>query len=58
MVTEAQKAATARYEKKVYDKILLRLPKGTRDRIVAKIGDGSINGYIAELIEKDLSEAG
>ena len=56
-VTEAQKRATAKYERENYDKILLRLRKGTKDRILQKIGeDGSVNGYIAELIYNDLGE--
>lgn len=55
-VTEAQKRATAKFEQKAYDKILLRLKKGKKEQILAKIGEnGSINGYIAELIDKDLS---
>ena len=54
-VTEAQKRATANYERKNYDKILLRLKKGTKKKIIEKIGeDASINGYIADLINKDL----
>lgn len=54
-VTEAQKRATAKYERENYDKILLRLKKGTKDRIFKKIGAaGSVNGYIADLIYNDL----
>lgn len=54
-VTEAQKRATANYERKNYDKILLRLKKGTKKKIIEKIGeDASINGYITDLINKDL----
>lgn len=54
-VTEAQKRATAKYERENYDKILLRLRKGTKDRILQKVGaDGSVNGYIADLIYNDL----
>lgn len=47
-----QKRATAKFEKERYDKILLRLPKGTKERI-QEYSD-SVNGYIATLIEKDL----
>ena len=54
-VTEAQKRATANYERKNYDKILLRLKKGTKEKIIKKIGENaSINGYIADLINNDL----
>ena len=55
-VSEAQKRATAKYEKQNYDKILLRLKKGVKDRIIEKIGsNGSINGFIAEAIELKLA---
>jgi hypothetical protein len=54
-VTEAQKRATANYERKNYDKILLRLKKGTKEKIIKKIGENaSVNGYITDLINKDL----
>lgn len=56
-VSEAQKRATAKYEKANYDKVLVRMRKGLKDKILGKIGEtGSINGYIIDLIEKDLSE--
>ena len=34
-VSKAQIAAVGRYEAKAYDKILLRLPKGEREKIQA-----------------------
>lgn len=51
-VTEAQKRATAKYEKENYDKILVRLPKGTKEKIKAS-GD-SLNGFIIAAIEEKL----
>ena len=43
-VSEAQMRATAKYERTKYDKVLLRLPKGTNERITAT-GE-SLNGFI------------
>lgn len=54
-VSEAQMRATAKYEKKKYDKVHLRLPKGTKERIRAA-GETSLNGYIAELVLDDLDK--
>ena len=56
MVSEAQKRATQKWESENYDKILVRLKKGTKDRIIEKTGGGSINGFIAAAIEKALAE--
>lgn len=47
--------ATAKYEKKKYDKVLLRLPKGTKERIRAA-GETSLNGYIVKLVMDDLAK--
>lgn len=58
MVTKAQKAATGRFETKVYDKILLRLRKDaepTREVIAqrAQAAGLSLNAYIlAAIVEK------
>ena len=40
----AQMQATARYEAVKYDKILVRFPKGTKDRILST--GSTLNGYI------------
>lgn len=53
--SEARMRATAKYEKKKYDKVLLRLPKGTKERIRAA-GETSLNGYIVKLILADLDK--
>ena len=58
-VKKSQIAATSRYEKKVYDKILLRMPKGKKAIIKAHAEqkNESVNGFIsraiAETIERD-----
>lgn len=55
MVKSSQKKATAKYEKENYDKILVRFPKGTKDRIIDS-GAKSINGYITQCVIKNLEE--
>jgi predicted HicB family RNase H-like nuclease len=53
--SKAKMKAIAKYEQKAYDKILLRLPKGTGDKIKAAAGDGgSVNGFIREAVEARL----
>ena len=49
MVSEAQKKATAKYEKENYDKILVRVPKGTK-KMIQDAGAESINGYIIQCV--------
>lgn len=55
-VSKAQKAATAKYEAKVYDKVLLRLPRGKKSEIeaAAKPNGQSVNGFINEAIDEKL----
>ncbi len=43
-VSESQKRATAKYEKENYDKVLVRFPKGTKNRIKDTGGNDSIQG--------------
>ena len=58
-VSKAQKAATAKYEAKVYDKILVRLSRGKKDTIQAHAEargesvNGFINRAITETMERD-----
>lgn len=50
-VSKAQMKATAKYEERNYDKILVRFPKGTKEEIT-KTGN-SLNGFIVSaVIEK------
>ena len=56
--TEAQKEATARYNKKAYDRIDIIVPKGKRaiiKRCAQKQGK-STNRFINDAIDKALSE--
>jgi len=53
-VSEAQKKATAKYEREKYDKILTRFTKGTKERIV-ETGAKSVNSFIIEAVEEKLS---
>ena len=54
-VSKAQKKATAKYEKEKYDKVLVRLPKGKKEKIqtISSSVNGFINKAIDEKIEKD-----
>lgn len=56
--TEAQKEATARYNKKAYDKICLIVKKGRRQEIkkFAEAHGKSMNGFINEAIDKAMKE--
>lgn len=45
-VSQAHMRATKKWEDANYDKVLLRLPKGTNDRIIAT-GE-SLNGFIKQ----------
>ena len=47
-VSEAQKRATAKFEKERYDKILVRFPKGTKERI--KATGETVNGFITRVV--------
>ena len=56
--TEAQKAATARYNKKAYDRIDVIVPKSKREvikRFARKQGK-STNRFINEAIDKAMTE--
>lgn len=55
-VSKAQKAATAKYEAKAYDKVLVRLPRGKKSEIEAatKPKGQSVNGFISEAIDEKL----
>ena len=56
--TEAQKEATARYNKKAYDRIDIIVPKGKRDVIksFARRQGKSTNRFINDAIDKAMSE--
>ena len=56
--TEAQKEATARYNKKAYDRIDIIVPKGKREVIksFARKQGKSTNRFINDAIDKAMSE--
>ena len=53
-VSEAQMKATAKYEKENYDKVLVRFPKKTKERIQAT-GE-TINGFIVSAVNEKLEQ--
>ena len=55
-VSRAQQEATARYEAKVYDKVLVRLPKGHKAEIQAhaEARGESVNGFIGRAIDETM----
>ena len=56
-VSEAQKKATAKYEKEKYDKILTRFPKNTKDKI-KETGASSVNNFIVTAVKNELEKYG
>lgn len=48
-VSEAQKRATAKFEKERYDKVLVRFPKGTKEKILNS-GAESVNSFIIKCV--------
>ena len=58
--SDAQKEATARYNKKAYDRIEIKVKKGRKALITAFAArqDKSVNQIIVELIDKAMLENG
>lgn len=58
--SNAQKEATARYNKKAYDRIEIKVKKGRKALITAYAAqrDKSVNQFIVELIDRELEEKG
>lgn len=54
-VSEAQKRATAKYEKENYDKVLVRFPKGTKEKILST-GATSVNSFIISAVMEKLEK--
>jgi len=56
--SEAQKEATARYNKKAYDRINLVVPKGRRQEIAdfAKSQGKSLNRFIIDAIDFQMEQ--
>ena len=58
MISEAQKRATAKYEKKNYDFIYLRVRKG-QSKLIREYAESkgkSLNRLINELIQKEIGD--
>ena len=56
-VSEAQKKATAKYEEKKYDKVLIRFPKNTKEKI-KETGASSVNNFIVTAVKNELEKYG
>ena len=56
--SEAQKEATARYNKKAYDRISVVVPKGQREVIAsaARAQGKSVNQFIREAIDEKMKK--
>ena len=54
--SNAQKEATARYNKKAYDRIEIKVKKGRKREIFAYAANKSksVNQFIVELIDKEM----
>ena len=55
-VSQAQKNATAKYERENYDKILTRFPKGTKEKIL-NTGAKSVNSFIIQAVKEKLENS-
>lgn len=53
-VSKAQQRATEKYSKANYDRILVKFPKGTKERIQAS-GE-TVNGFINRAVAEKLEE--
>lgn len=58
MISEAQKRATAKYDKKNYDTVHFRVKKGQRELIqtYAASQSKSLSRFINELIQKEIGD--
>lgn len=56
--SDAQKEATARYNKKTYDRIEIKVKKGRKAEIFAYAAskNKSVNQFIVELIDKEMNQ--
>lgn len=55
-VSKAQQRATSKYIKKSYDSIILRIPKGERDKVraYAELRGMSLNSFIYAAIKNEM----
>ena len=52
-VTPAQARATAKWEAANYDRVLIRFPIGTKERITSLTGE-TLNGFVNRLVKAEL----
>ena len=57
--TKASGQAVNRYSKKAYDDLRIRVKKGQKEAIQARAEElgKSLNGYVIDLIEKDMAQS-
>ena len=57
-VSEAKKRANAKYDKKAYEDVRVRVKRGTKVKIesAAKAADSSINAYIKDAVKRRILE--
>jgi predicted HicB family RNase H-like nuclease len=57
-ITPAQRKAVGRYERDNYDKVLLRMPQGERERMkeAADAAGQSLNAYILDAIRDRMNK--
>lgn len=54
--SDAQRQAVQRYNKKNYDQVVLRIKKGTRDRLADYAREHGYKNGVSQLIKEALSE--
>lgn len=55
-VSKSAQKATEKYAKANYDRVLVKFPKGTKERI--QKSKESVNGFINKAVQKELDEQG
>ena len=58
-ITPAQRKAVGKYERENYDKVLLRMPQGERERMRAAADSAgqSLNAYILDAVRDRMNKA-
>ena len=57
MSTEAQKRASAKYDREKIDRVYVRLPKGSKEKInqhIKSTSDNSLNGFVSRAIDETI----
>lgn len=55
-ISEAQQKAVAKYNKKVYDRLEMKVPKGEKENIIAHAErmDGSLNKFLNRAVNETI----